>query len=146
MTPEQATALRDNAAELGFHLDEPAGQRIATFLAILNTWNPRMRLTGERDARTLAEKHVVDSLAVATLLPASGTIVDVGTGAGFPGVVLSCVRPDLEAMLAPLEAAAAPNAEALSQRFEGLGEMANAGESDTLTCEAVGRITGARRD
>jgi 16S rRNA (guanine527-N7)-methyltransferase len=99
MTAEQATALRDKAAEVGFRLDEPGTQRIATFLAILNTWNRRMRLTGERDARTLAEKHVVDSLAVAPLLPTSGTIVDVGTGAGFPGVVLSCVRPDLETVL-----------------------------------------------
>jgi 16S rRNA (guanine527-N7)-methyltransferase len=40
-------------------------------------------------------KHVVDSLAVVPELPAAGMIVDVGSGGGFPGIVLGCARPDL---------------------------------------------------
>jgi 16S rRNA (guanine527-N7)-methyltransferase len=40
-------------------------------------------------------KHVVDSLAVVPELPSSGIVVDIGSGGGFPGLVLGCVRPDL---------------------------------------------------
>src|SRR5262249_26058426 len=49
--------------------------------------------------RILVRKHAVDSLAVLPHLPACGTLVDVGSGAGFPGLVLGCVRPDLELRL-----------------------------------------------
>jgi 16S rRNA (guanine527-N7)-methyltransferase len=96
MTAAEAALLRERAAEFGVDVDAPAIQRITTFLAILESWNPRLRLTGERDSRALADKHTLDSLAVAAFLPVSGTVVDIGSGAGFPGIVLSCVRPDLE--------------------------------------------------
>jgi len=43
----------------------------------------------------LVRKHVVDSLAVVPELPPSGIVVDVGSGGGFPGLVLGCARPDL---------------------------------------------------
>lgn len=99
MTSEQASALRDRAAAFGVDLDALSLERITTFLALLETWNRRMRLTGARDARALVDKHVVDSLAVAPFLPTAGMVVDIGAGAGLPGIVLSCVRPDLDVAL-----------------------------------------------
>lgn len=61
-------------------------------------------LIGPREVPRLWERHLLNSAAVATLLPAAGTLVDVGSGAGLPGVVLAALRPDLHVvLLEPME-------------------------------------------
>ncbi len=61
-------------------------------------------LIGPREVPRLWERHLLNSAAVAQLLPASGRLVDVGTGAGLPGVVLAALRPDLDVvLLEPME-------------------------------------------
>ena len=74
-------------------------ERIDRFLELLELWNERLRLTGERDRATLLRKHVVDALACVPLIPANASFLDVGTGGGLPGAVIACVRPDLETTL-----------------------------------------------
>ena len=65
--------------------------RIAAFEALIRRWNARHGLVSRRDAERLRERHVMDSLA---LLPWwSGSLADVGSGAGFPGVPLAIARP-----------------------------------------------------
>jgi 16S rRNA (guanine527-N7)-methyltransferase len=75
-------------SELGRSLEPSATARIARYLDL--------RLTGERDPAVILQKHVADSLACLSVLPDAGSALDLGTGAGFPGVVLACVRPDLD--------------------------------------------------
>lgn len=61
-------------------------------------------LIGPREVPRLWDRHLLNSAAVAPYLPAHGTVVDVGTGAGLPGVVLACLRPDLHTvLLEPME-------------------------------------------
>lgn len=61
-------------------------------------------LIGPREVPRLWQRHLLNSAAVAQLLPESGTLIDVGTGAGLPGVVLAAVRPDLHVvLLEPME-------------------------------------------
>jgi 16S rRNA (guanine527-N7)-methyltransferase len=70
------------------------------YLALLETWNKRINLTSVRDANEIRRKHFDDSLAVVPHLPAEArTLVDVGSGAGFPGAVLALARPDLAVTL-----------------------------------------------
>ena len=95
MTPDDTALLRERAALLGVPLTDDALARIDCFLGILAIWNRRLRLTGERDRRTIVVRHVVDSLAPARWLPREGLVIDIGSGAGFPGIVLACLRPDL---------------------------------------------------
>lgn len=95
MTESEAGQLRQGAARLGVAIDASAVTRLGRFLDLLDIWNRRLRLTGDRDRRVLLGKHVVDSLAVVPELPEAGMVVDVGSGAGFPGIVLACVRPEL---------------------------------------------------
>lgn len=73
--------------------------RIDRFLDVLQIWNRRVRLTGEQDRRTLVVRHVIDSIGLVPHVPRNGFVVDVGSGAGFPGIVLKCFRTDLSVVL-----------------------------------------------
>ena len=95
----EADILWAGAQDLGVELGSEALERIGRFLGLLALWNGRFRLTGDRELQVIARKHVVDSLAPVPYLPTKGLIVDIGTGAGFPGIVLGCVRPDLPLVL-----------------------------------------------
>lgn len=62
-------------------------------------WAPKVDLVGPAVFDELFERHYGESLAGRPLLPESGTLVDLGSGAGFPGFVLAAARPDLEVYL-----------------------------------------------
>jgi 16S rRNA (guanine527-N7)-methyltransferase len=100
VTEPERLLLHDwSTKAFGVDVDVGVAARIERHLDLLETWNRRLRLTGERDRRTLIRKHVADALACVPWLPAAGSFLDIGTGAGLPGVVLACVRPDLAAVL-----------------------------------------------
>ena len=56
-------------------------------------------LLGPREADRLWDRHVLNSVAVASLIPAEASVVDVGSGAGLPGIPLAIARPDLSVVL-----------------------------------------------
>jgi 16S rRNA (guanine527-N7)-methyltransferase len=99
MTSDEEVALVRAASALGVSLDAASIDRIRRFIDRLELWNRRSHLTGDRDRAVLLRKHAVDSLAVLSELPTSGAVVDVGSGAGFPGLVVGCARPDLPLVL-----------------------------------------------
>ena len=77
-----------SAAEFGVSRETEA--RLREFLALLQRWNARINLVADRDEGSLWQRHVLDSLQLAPLLPPSdGPIVDLGSGAGFPGLILA---------------------------------------------------------
>ncbi len=70
-------------------------ERLDTYARLLVEWNEKMNLTAITDPVGIAVKHFADSLTAAPLLPTGGfSLIDVGTGAGFPGVPLALVRED----------------------------------------------------
>jgi 16S rRNA (guanine527-N7)-methyltransferase len=69
-------------------------ETIAEFLRELSRWGERMNLVGSTDASAMA-RHVEDALAAAPHLPAGASVVDLGSGAGFPGVPIAIARRDL---------------------------------------------------
>jgi 16S rRNA (guanine527-N7)-methyltransferase len=98
-TPAHNFIARTCWETFGVRVDAEGIDRIGRFLDLLMLWNRRLRLTGERELEGLIRKHVIDSLACVPLMPLHGRILDLGTGAGFPGAVLSCVRPDADVTL-----------------------------------------------
>lgn len=84
-------------AEIAKHhaLPEGAEAKFDAFHAVLRQWNERMDLTAIQDDEDALYRHYLDSLTAVDLLPQGAKVVDVGTGAGFPGVPLVLVRPDL---------------------------------------------------
>lgn len=95
--------LRDRLAEFGTKLGAPltdtAIDQISAYLDLLRIWNRTTRLTGPSDDQTLVDRHVIDSLAIVANIPPGGTMVDIGSGAGFPGLVVAIARPDVFALL-----------------------------------------------
>jgi 16S rRNA (guanine527-N7)-methyltransferase len=87
--------LVTGARALGLALDEPSLGRLERFADRLLAWNRKVNLTAITDPREVAEKHLLDSLALLPALAGRGTLLDVGSGAGLPGVVVACARPDL---------------------------------------------------
>lgn len=93
--------LKEGANQLGISItDQQAGQMIR-YSEMLADWNERHNLTAITDAEDIITKHFLDSLTcAATGYVANGMrAVDVGTGAGFPGIPLKIVYPDLEITL-----------------------------------------------
>lgn len=83
--------------ELG--IDAAARSHVATWLRLLGEWNARIDLTAARGERELVDLMLADALVLAKHIPEKARVVDVGTGAGAPGLALALVRPDLDLTL-----------------------------------------------
>lgn len=92
--------LQEGAAALGVSLPPEAGPGFQIYLHELQTWNARVNLTGLRSDRDVVIKGFLDSLAVLPFLPNAPTLADLGSGAGFPGLVLKLARPEMALTLA----------------------------------------------
>ncbi|MBQ5489065.1 MAG: 16S rRNA (guanine(527)-N(7))-methyltransferase RsmG, partial [Clostridia bacterium] len=78
--------------------DEQA-EKLVRFYVMLIERNNVMNLTAITDAEGVASRHFADSLLARELIPEGAKVIDVGTGAGFPGVPLAIMRPDIELTL-----------------------------------------------
>lgn len=92
--------LRSRAA--GIPLNEKNAETLARFHQLLMEWNQRMDLTAVLEESEMMDRHYVDSLSPLQkngLLLTGASIIDVGSGAGFPGIPLAVARPDLRVTL-----------------------------------------------
>lgn len=82
-------------------LDETLISKLEVYYQLLVEWNQKMNLTAITDEKGAAVKHFADSLAFYNYIhvPENASLIDIGTGAGFPGVVLKIVRPDIRLTL-----------------------------------------------
>jgi len=95
------TILTSGLDALGISYTENAVDNLITYYEMLVETNKVMNLTAITEAEEVAKKHFLDSavLLASEQLPKGAKLIDVGTGAGFPGMVLKILRPDLEITL-----------------------------------------------
>ena len=95
------TILEEGCQRLGISLDEEKKQQFIKFYELLTEWNKVMNLTGITEFEEVLQKHFIDSLAIqkVTDMGETDTVIDVGTGAGFPGIPLKIAFPHLKITL-----------------------------------------------
>jgi len=93
--------LKDSLYKMGIDLSEKQTQQFFDYKSLLVEWNEIINLTAITDEREIIIKHFVDSASIlsAVKIEEEATIIDVGTGAGFPGLPVKIIRPDLKVTL-----------------------------------------------
>jgi len=91
MTP--AAALQRGLSMLALALPPGAQEKLLAYLELLTKWNRTYNLTAIRDPLQMVSHHLLDSLAVLGAIPA-GSLADVGSGAGLPGIPIAIAEPD----------------------------------------------------
>jgi 16S rRNA (guanine527-N7)-methyltransferase len=82
-------------------LESAVAGRFEDYLSLILRWNTRVNLTAIRDEEGILQRHFVESIACARALPADiTTLLDFGSGAGFPGIPIALCRPEISVTLA----------------------------------------------
>lgn len=88
-----ANAIAKGCDDLGLSLAEGQIQQLADFVGLLAKWNKAFNLTAVRNPAQMVPLHILDSLSIAPLVAKSRRLLDVGTGAGLPGIPLAIAQP-----------------------------------------------------
>ncbi len=99
LKPASGWPAREVSAMLDVTLDDEARAAIDTWLDALAEWNAKMDLTAAKDAHALAWLMLADAMMLAKSIAQNVSVVDVGTGAGAPGLALAILRRDLRVTL-----------------------------------------------
>lgn len=85
--------MQAGIARLGLECSQARLAALLTYLELLDKWNRSFNLSGIRDPREMVNRHIIDSLAISPFLQGN-RILDIGSGAGLPGIPLAIFNPD----------------------------------------------------
>ena len=151
MLPNKAINLAENSFNLSFF--DKQVSLLKQYVNLLTDWSARVRLISRNDRNFIWERHVLDCLSLVPHLPPNGPLLDLGSGAGLPGIVIKIMRPDLEVyLLEPVRmknlflsdtitVLGLPNTFAIRDRAETLiGNSSFLGKFQIGTARAVARL------
>ncbi len=109
------TLIKNACEQIGIKLNDNQLEQFEQYYELLTEWNEKINLTRITEPDEVALKHFADSLTLLEYveIPKNSTIIDVGTGAGFPGIPLKIARPDINLTLL----------DSLNKRLGFLGEV-----------------------
>lgn len=145
--------FKEELSKLGIVLTSTQEKQLEMYYNLLIEWNNKMNLTGITERNSVYLKHFYDCITLikAIDLTKNLKIVDVGTGAGFPGLVLKIVFPNLDVVLVDalnkrinflnhvIESLKLKNIEAIHDRIENYAKK-NLEVFDLVTCRAVAKL------
>jgi len=99
MNDELIHILKTGSAELGITIGDEQAALFLKYLSELKEWNKKINLTAITDDRDIVIRHFLDSLALIPFLANQKALLDIGSGAGFPGIPLKIMLPDLKVTL-----------------------------------------------
>lgn len=92
------TLLIDGAKEMNIEFDKVQCSKLLNYLELIIKWNKTYNLSAIRNTEQGVKKHLLDSLSVVSYIQ-DESLLDVGSGAGLPGIVISIMKPDLEVVV-----------------------------------------------
>lgn len=96
---EFSKKLRQQLNEIQIFITEDKIEKFYLYMQNLVEWNKKINLTAIVEPEEIITKHFVDSLTILPQIPQNSKVIDVGTGAGFPGIPLKIMREDIEILL-----------------------------------------------
>ncbi len=119
-------------------LNDEQAQKFENYYNLLIEWNEKFNLTRIVEPQEVALKHFADSLTVLKYcdIPKSASVIDVGTGAGFPGIPLKIYRPDIKLTLL----------DSLNKRVIFLNEVAKKNNLEIKTLHSRAEDAGRKKD
>jgi 16S rRNA (guanine527-N7)-methyltransferase len=153
--PSDSIGFKLNALLAETGLDSLNPSQIVSFenyLSLILRWNARINLTAIRDENSILSRHFVESIACARALPSGiSTLLDFGSGAGFPGIPIALCRPEIAVILAESQGKKAAFLQEAA-RVLGISSEIYSGRAETLrtqfdcaTLRAVDRMEQAVR-
>lgn len=146
--------LFEGCDRLSLQYDNPVGEQLLDYLALLECWNGKFNLSGVRTMREMVGRHLLDSLAISPFL-VGRRVLDVGTGAGLPGIPLAITNPALHITMVDsvhkkirfvrhvVATLALGNAVAIAGRVQTLGEQSGYDMIVARAFAAVDRYLGS---
>jgi 16S rRNA (guanine527-N7)-methyltransferase len=151
--PLSEATIRRALGEFSITVDERQVLLIQKYMVILQRWNEKLNLTAIRDPLEILYRHFCESMFAGAAVPVvSGRLADVGSGAGFPGIPLKILQPEIELFLVEsnikkgtflaevLRELELTNARVLISRYEELFE--ELAPLDYVCCRALGEFEG----
>ena len=146
--------MKENEKYLDFHFSVEQLEQFFEYMNLLIEWNEKMNLTAIVEPNEIILKHFIDSITILKEIDNNSKIIDVGTGAGFPGVPLRIMNPTLKVTLADslnkrliflqevINKLELKNIEVIHARAEDLGQNKKYRESfDIATSRAVANLS-----
>lgn len=107
--------LKDYANSINTDVSDEQGKQLYQYMNLLLEWNEKINLTAITEPNEIIVKHFIDSITINKYVKENAKVIDVGTGAGFPGIPLSIIRNDINVTLM----------DSLNKRIKFLDEVIN---------------------
>ena len=96
---EWRECIRNGIQQFGISIDDRRVDQFAVYIHELERWNARINLTAITDPHAIAVKHIIDSVIPVQDIPPESSLIDIGSGGGFPGIPLKIMMPSLSVTL-----------------------------------------------
>ena len=132
--------LAEGARSLGLNLSQKQIRNFSCYLSLLLSWNAKFNLTAIRSPAAIVRLHFIDSLALAPFISPNGRILDVGSGAGFPGIPLKIYAPKKKLLLVEAQRRKANFLREVVRSLHLTGVEVVEGRAEKLTSGDVGQF------
>lgn len=99
MYKDLSILLKEGAEEIGVSLNHQMIEMFMVYLKELKEWNQKINLTSLKKDTAIIIKHFIDSLTLVPYVPSKATLLDIGSGAGFPGIPIKIAKPSIDVTL-----------------------------------------------